>query len=237
MKKHELENFVSEPFFKKGLVHFTTYEYSSVLRIRDVYPGSDLFPSRIPDPHPRFKYFNPKTWFPTQSTYIYRASQWMSPRRNWDSPTPLAASECPLPPGLKGGGAHSPAAKGVGESQFRRLEKKLSTLPTLWFPSSRKYDQVVHPGSRSWLSTHPGSRGQKGTGSRFRNTGIRVRTYFVRSMEIIIIQPELEFENLEGAHESIPSIVGQYGNTTCRTGPPSHVGWLNRFIVIDSWAA
>jgi hypothetical protein len=30
-----------------------------------------------------------------------------------------------------GGGAHSPAAKGVGELQFRRLEKRLSTLPTL----------------------------------------------------------------------------------------------------------
>jgi hypothetical protein len=41
-----------------------------VLRIRDVYPGSVFFPSRIPDPnclHPgsririkEFKYFNPK---------------------------------------------------------------------------------------------------------------------------------------------------------------------------------
>ncbi len=39
----------------------------------------------------------------------------MSPRWNWDSPTPLAASECALPPGPKGGGgAHSPAAKGGG---------------------------------------------------------------------------------------------------------------------------
>ncbi len=34
-------------------------------------------------------------------------------------------------PRTKGWGAHSPAAKGVGEFQFRRLEKKLSTLPTL----------------------------------------------------------------------------------------------------------
>ena len=50
----------------------------------------------------------------------------MSPRWNWDSPTPLAASECALPPGPKGGGAHSPAAKGVGESQFQRLEKLLA---------------------------------------------------------------------------------------------------------------
>ncbi len=48
----------------------------------------------------------------------------MSPRWNWDSPTPLAASECALPPGPKGGGAQSPAAKGVGESQFQRLEKR-----------------------------------------------------------------------------------------------------------------
>jgi hypothetical protein len=50
----------------------------------------------------------------------------MSPRWNWDSPTPLAASECALPPGPKGGGAHSPVAKGVGESQFQRLEKRLA---------------------------------------------------------------------------------------------------------------
>jgi hypothetical protein len=61
-----------------------------------------------------------------QSTYIYRAPQCMSPRWNWDSPTPLAASECALPPGPKGGGAHSPAAKGVGESQLQRLEKRLA---------------------------------------------------------------------------------------------------------------
>ncbi len=50
----------------------------------------------------------------------------MSPRWNWDSPTPLAESECALPPVPKGGGADSPAAKGVGESQFQRLEKRLA---------------------------------------------------------------------------------------------------------------
>ncbi len=38
----------------------------------------------------------------------------MSPRWNWDSPTPLVARECALPPGPKGGGAYSPAAKGWG---------------------------------------------------------------------------------------------------------------------------
>jgi hypothetical protein len=53
----------------------------------------------------------------------------MSPRRNWDSPNPTLASECvPLPPGTKGGG-HTRLR--VRDSQFRRLEEKLSTLPTL----------------------------------------------------------------------------------------------------------
>ncbi len=56
----------------------------------------------------------------------------MSPRRNWDSHTPSLASECAPPPGTKDGGlAHSPADEGLGESQFRRLEKKLITLPIL----------------------------------------------------------------------------------------------------------
>ncbi len=59
----------------------------------------------------------------------------MSPLRNWDSPNPSPASECSFPPGPKDGGgegANSPAARGGGGSQFRRLEKKLSTLSTLW---------------------------------------------------------------------------------------------------------
>ncbi len=58
--------------------------------------------------------------------------QHMSPRRNWESPTHGLASECASPPPEpKGRGADSPAGLGLGESQFRRLEKKLSTLPTL----------------------------------------------------------------------------------------------------------
>jgi hypothetical protein len=40
---------------------------------------------------------------------------------------PSHASQCAPPPRL--GGAHSPAGEGLGESQFRRHEKKLSTLP------------------------------------------------------------------------------------------------------------
>jgi hypothetical protein len=50
----------------------------------------------------------------------------MSHRRNWDSPNPFAASECALPPGPKGVGAHPPAHKGVGEFQFRRWRKSLA---------------------------------------------------------------------------------------------------------------
>ncbi len=49
---------------------------------------------------------------------------------------------CPSPHNRgRGGGQcaqeHSPAGEGLGESQFRRLEKKLSTLPTLWIISTR----------------------------------------------------------------------------------------------------
>ncbi len=52
----------------------------------------------------------------------------MYPRRNWDSPTPTLASV--FTP--QRGGGPLPAGEGLGESQFRRLEIKLSTLPTLW---------------------------------------------------------------------------------------------------------
>ncbi len=46
------------------------------------------------------------------------------------APNPSLASECAT--GMGGGGlAPSPAGEGLGEFQFRRLEKKLSTLLTL----------------------------------------------------------------------------------------------------------
>jgi hypothetical protein len=57
----------------------------------------------------------------------------MSARRNLDQPL-SRQRVCPSPQswwGL-GGLAHSPPGEGLGESQFRRLEKKLSILPTLW---------------------------------------------------------------------------------------------------------
>ncbi len=59
----------------------------------------------------------------------------MSPRRNWDSPTPFLAIECALPPELKGvRHTRLHAGKGLGKSQFRRLEKSLALcLLCAWF--------------------------------------------------------------------------------------------------------
>ncbi len=81
----------------------------------------------------------------------------MSPRWNWDSPTPLAASECALHPGSKGGGgAHSPAAKGVGESQFRRLEKRLALCLLCAVTSHMAYDNIHTVLScPAWLGPSP----------------------------------------------------------------------------------
>jgi hypothetical protein len=39
-----------------------------------------------------------------QQEHIYRVTKCMSPRRNWDSPTPSHASECAPSPGTGGGG-------------------------------------------------------------------------------------------------------------------------------------
>ncbi len=50
-------------------------------------------------------------------------------------PTPLSPASVPHPLEPEGGGgAHSPAGEGLGESQFRRLEKKPSTLHILCGP-------------------------------------------------------------------------------------------------------
>ncbi len=57
--------------------------------------------------------------------------------RTLSSSQPLSSQRvCPSSQNL-GEGVHSPAGEGLGESQFRRLEKKLSILPTLWYTVSR----------------------------------------------------------------------------------------------------
>ncbi len=66
-----------------------------------------------------------------QSTYIKSTTVYV-PCQNWDSPNPSLASECAPPPRTGGEmGTLAPADEGLGESQFRRLEKRLSTLPAL----------------------------------------------------------------------------------------------------------
>ncbi len=58
--------------------------------------------------------------------------QCMFPRRNWDPP-PSPTSVCaPSLREVKGGGTLT-CGERVGESQFQRLEKKLSSLSTLCF--------------------------------------------------------------------------------------------------------
>ncbi len=75
----------------------------AVLRIRDVYPGSDFFPSRIPDPNcllhrgsririKEFKYFNPKKWLLSSRKYDPGCSS-----RIPDSDADLTPSRIPDP--------------------------------------------------------------------------------------------------------------------------------------------
>jgi hypothetical protein len=76
-------------------------------------------------------------------------------RQNWDPPTPSPASEYNLL-GTNLGDTHSPAGEGVGESQFGRLEKRLSTLPTIWFISKDSYcaSICVGQGFEAFWSLH-----------------------------------------------------------------------------------
>ncbi len=71
-------------------------------------------------------------------------------------PPPLSPASVPLPPEPGGGGAHSPAGEGLGESQFRRLEKKLSTLPTLWVQYTTQWLHVLERPALSLLSSYLG---------------------------------------------------------------------------------
>jgi hypothetical protein len=57
-------------------------------------------------------------------------------------PPPLSPASVP-PPEPKVGGTDSPAGEGVGESQFRRLEKKPSTLSTLCSPPTETGNCVL----------------------------------------------------------------------------------------------
>jgi hypothetical protein len=64
----------------------------------------------------------------TERHRVDRVLSFFSSRRNWDFPNPLPAGEYASPPLVPGGGAHSLARKGVGESQFRRGDIHCGTL-------------------------------------------------------------------------------------------------------------
>ncbi len=81
---------------------------------------------------PLFPHLTPHPITP-QKVPIYKEYHTVCPLvRIGTPPTLLSPASLPLPPEPEKRRAHSPAGEGLGESQFRRLEKKLSTLPTLW---------------------------------------------------------------------------------------------------------
>ncbi len=59
---------------------------------------------------------------------VGRVLSFFSSRRDWDSPNPSSAGECAPPPPVPGGGAHSLAREGMGESQFRLGDIHCGTL-------------------------------------------------------------------------------------------------------------
>ncbi len=62
-----------------------------------------------------------------QSTYIFRAPQCMSPRRNWDSPQPLSRKRvCPPPPDQRVGGHPRLRLRGWGSSNSDDWRKSLA---------------------------------------------------------------------------------------------------------------
>jgi hypothetical protein len=70
-----------------------------------------------------------------RKVHIYLEYNSVCPLLGIRTPLPLSRKlvcSVPHPLQTKGGGTHSQGVEGMGESQFGRLEKKLSTLYTLW---------------------------------------------------------------------------------------------------------
>ncbi len=100
----------------------------SMVRVRLEGARTIAHPQSSPYLHPPLQLRCSTKYANIKSTTVYvpslelGLSQPLSPQR-----------VCSSPPPPKNGGreAHSPAVEGFGESQFRRLQKKLSTLSTL----------------------------------------------------------------------------------------------------------
>jgi hypothetical protein len=76
-----------------------------------------------------------------------------SNRRNWDSPNPSPAGEFAPPPPFLGGGAHSLAREGLGESQFRRGDIHCGSVadPKQKFRIRIRSEVSFGFGSQSWI--------------------------------------------------------------------------------------
>ena len=71
-------------------------------------------------------------WSISSTTYVYiKSTTVYVPSSELGLSRPLSRQRVFPSPQNRGGGAHSPAGEGSGESQLQRLEEKLSTLPTL----------------------------------------------------------------------------------------------------------
>ena len=82
----------------------------------------------------------------THKVHIYKEYHSVCPLVGTGTlPPPLSPASVPLPPEPKGGEAYSPAGRGLGESQFRRLEKKLTTLLTRWYAVCTGHFFVARP--------------------------------------------------------------------------------------------
>ncbi len=120
------------------------------------------------------------------------------------------ASECgPPPPHYQRGEAHPPADEGVGEFQFRRLEKKF--LGTLFFLQIlTTYFIFFIFFHQSLLSSH----------IPYVQTAVGAEPVFVNPLR----SPGLDFQDGGPARQPYLS---------CPTG---YIGWRNRFLGIDARA-
>jgi hypothetical protein len=108
--------------------------------VRDILPGSYYLAdvvefSDLPPLLPNYTVVKGCYWIQVTTKYAYvyiKSTTVYIPSSELGLSQPLSRQQvCPSPKNREGGGAHSPAGEWLGESQFRRLEKKLRILPTL----------------------------------------------------------------------------------------------------------
>jgi hypothetical protein len=162
---------------KKISINLNNQCWFAVLRIRDVYPGSDFFPSRIPDQN----FSIPDPGSASKNLGILTQEKWFLSSRKYD---PGCSSQIPDPWVKK---APDPEHWCCGSDMFipdpnfsiSRIQghknsvsrnririKELRTLKTISKLGKISWD--VHPGSQILIKifSHPGSRSQKSTGCR-----------------------------------------------------------------------